>query len=63
MAMRILPISSASIGDTDRSGSYSNLYSSGGEIPRILMCLIFARHHPALLWISNKRAVTRITQK
>jgi len=62
-AMRILPTSSASIGDTGRSGSYSNLCSFGGETPRTLMCLIFARHILVLLQIFNKRGVTRITQE
>ncbi len=45
ITMRILSISWANIGATGRSRTYFNLYSSGEEIPRTLMCLILTRHH------------------
>ncbi len=63
MVRIILPTSSASIGDTGRSGSYSKLCSFGGETPRTLMCLIFTRYVLVLLQISNKSRVTRTTQE
>jgi len=62
-AKRILLTSSASIGDTSRSGSYSNLCSSEGETPRTSMCSISTKHRKIYVRISNKRGVTRITQE